>query len=523
MQPLMQDQTAARVSGVSAVGCASLDFTPPQEYGVGLQSAGAAHAPVATAADMNSDGNPDIVQVETAGVSVLLGDGVGGFGLPLTVSASSNNYWLANSDFNRDGKTDVATVNSVFLGNGNGTLQSGLPFTAGVDPTFVVVGDWNSDGKLDLAVSELRAFVVWVLIGNGDGTFQPPVSYDVGPLPTSVSWGDVNGDGHVDLVVTEAPKALPQEDGPGSGFAECGGESTGGGPPVGAPQSSQTRQTATFTYGDSPNMTILFGNGDGTFQYAYNFGNSGISLQAVVYDFNGDGKLDIADMNIGEIRMRFGNGDGTFQPPIVYQTGLCSKALYGYDFNKDGKLDLITADQGSRNVSIFIGNGDGTFLAPQAFNVWRSPISVAVADFNRDGWLDLAVPHLEQNNPTLPTGTAVRLGNTAKVPPTISGGTASPSTLSPANHQFVDVTIAYTASDNCDTSITSSLTVTSNEPISGTGGGDKSPDWQIVDAHHVKLRAEKALGGNGRVYTITIDCVDLDGNHARRQVQVTVP
>lgn len=495
--------------------CATLDFTAPQEYGTGLQA-----GPI-TAADMNRDGRQDLITVGANGVSILLGDGTGGFLAPATFGSAGGDMVLT-ADFNLDGKKDVATPRAILLGNGDGTLQQPLAVISGTAPTFAIVGDWNGDSKPDLAVTELRAFVLWILIGNGDGTFQPAVSYDVGPLPTSVAAGDLNGDGKVDLVVTDAPKALPQENGPGSGFVECGGESTGGG---GGPSERPLRlSTATFTYGDSPNLSVLLGNGDGTFQSAQNFGDSGISLQVVVEDFNGDGRLDIVDMNVGVVRVRFGNGDGTFQAPVTYTAGDCSKALYARDFNADGNLDLITADQGSRSVSILIGNGDGTFQALQRFNVWRAPSSVAIADFNNDGWLDLAAPHKDQENPTLQNGIAVRLNHIAHIPPTIGGPAISPTVLSPANHQLIPVTVDYAVSDNCDSaSVGCALTVSSNEPITGTGPGDKSPDWQVIDAHHVQLRAEKAKNGNGRVYSVTITCTDLHGNSANQVAQVAVP
>ena len=106
--------------------------------------------------------------------------------------------------------------------------------------------------------------------------------------------------------------------------------------------------------------------------------------------------------------------------------------------------------------------------------------------------------------------------------PVITGASANPSVLWPPNHALVPVTVNYTASDNCG-SVTCTLTVTSNEPINGTDDGDTSPDWIIVDAHHVKLRAERSGVGSGRIYTITITCTDGVGNSSNHTVSVTVP
>jgi hypothetical protein len=106
-------------------------------------------------------------------------------------------------------------------------------------------------------------------------------------------------------------------------------------------------------------------------------------------------------------------------------------------------------------------------------------------------------------------------------PPVISNESASTSILSPANHTMRDVTINYTVTDNC--TVTSTLSVTSNEPVNGTGDGDTDPDWIVVDDHHVKLRAERAAQGNGRIYTITITAVDPAGNISTKPIEVRVP
>ena len=67
------------------------------------------------------------------------------------------------------------------------------------------------------------------------------------------------------------------------------------------------------------------------------------------------------------------------------------------------------------------------------------------------------------------------------------------------------------------------LTVSSNEAINGSGDGNTSPDWQVVDAHHVQLRAERSGNGNGRIYTLTLTCTDVAGNHTVRISKVLVP
>ena len=110
-------------------------------------------------------------------------------------------------------------------------------------------------------------------------------------------------------------------------------------------------------------------------------------------------------------------------------------------------------------------------------------------------------------------------------PPVITDVGVDKPTLWPPNHKMVTVQVNYNVTDNHTPSanLACSLSVTSNEPVNGTGDGDTAPDWEVLDAHRVRLRAERAGGGNGRIYTITITCQDAAGNTSTRTVSVSVP
>lgn len=106
--------------------------------------------------------------------------------------------------------------------------------------------------------------------------------------------------------------------------------------------------------------------------------------------------------------------------------------------------------------------------------------------------------------------------------PQISNAAVSTPILRVANHRLTDVTVSYNVTDNCGT-VNTTLSVSSSEPVNGLGDGDTAPDWEIVDANHVRLRAERAGRGTGRIYTITITATDSAGNSSHQEVFVTVP
>jgi hypothetical protein len=132
--------------------------------------------------------------------------------------------------------------------------------------------------------------------------------------------------------------------------------------------------------GQNNSVSILLGHPDGTLlDYGHNY-SVGVSPQQIaVADLNGDGKADLAVLNFvcppntptcpaGSVSILLGNGDGTFQPRVDYATGAAPVAIVVEDFNGDGKLDVATTnhinpiDSGSPGtVSILRGNGDGTF------------------------------------------------------------------------------------------------------------------------------------------------------------------
>ena len=146
-------------------------------------------------------------------------------------------------------------------------------------------------------------------------------------------------------------------------------------------------------------VSILLGNADGTFASRKDFATGKSPVSVVAGDFNGDGKLDLAIANSSDLTVSIllGNGDGTFQSGAVLPTRNPPHRVIVGDFNGDRKLDIATVNttfvttSANNSVSILLGKGDGTFAPAIEYPMDGATFSIAAGDFNRDGKLDLAV------------------------------------------------------------------------------------------------------------------------------------
>jgi hypothetical protein len=173
------------------------------------------------------------------------------------------------------------------------------------------------------------------------------------PTPAGVVSADFNGDGHLDLAVT-----------------------------------NRIDNT----------VSVLLGNGDGTFGGVRTFRAGAGPVAIAAADFNGDTHIDMVTANKGDdsISILLGRGDGTFQPRVDLTSTTGPVTILSADFNGDGVPDLATANQVAGRISIWLGSGNGTFAGRMDFPTGGGPVALAAADFNKDGKLDLIAANYEE-------------------------------------------------------------------------------------------------------------------------------
>ncbi|MGD0363470.1 MAG: FG-GAP-like repeat-containing protein [Bryobacteraceae bacterium] len=191
--------------------------------------------------------------------------------------------------------------------------------------------------------------VVWLPVGFASpAPVLNATSLPVGSAPSYVAVADLNNDGKLDLAVTNSGSAT---------------------------------------------VSILLGNGDGTFAAHQDYATGNAPMAVAVGDFNHDGILDLVTANQTDntVSILLGAGGGAFGSQTVYATGNQPGAVIVADLNGDGNLDLAVANQADNTVSILFGNGDGTFAAHLDYAAGEAPDALVAGDFNGDGKLDLAV------------------------------------------------------------------------------------------------------------------------------------
>lgn len=376
-------QTLTCVAALNNMCMCTAGFAAAVNYPSGDSPTGAALA------DLDKDGSVDLVTANFTGdnLSFLKGSGNGSFAAKVDIPLSRNAAAVKVGDLNDDGFPDLVVASYVNALNAAGVVvllnNKTTPFGATTSfdaPVFypadsttstvdLTLADVNKDNLLDIvAANDNVGGVVTVYLNQvaAKGAFDDGVNYDVVNRPRTVLVHDFNADGTVDLLATNL--------------------------------------------GD-PNVSLLLGNGDGTFQTRTDYATGSGPFGAILADFNADGKPDVVTANFfaSDVSVLLSSASGTFPSHVEYPVGNQPAWVAALDVDKDLKVDIVSAnsDSTSNSVSLLIGKGDGTFNAKIDYVVGMTPQHVLLEDVNKDGKPDIVVANVGSDNVSVLLNTTV--------------------------------------------------------------------------------------------------------------------
>lgn len=451
-------------------------------------------------------------------ISILQGNGDGTFQNQTVISLPTGfaPTALTTANLTNSGHQDLIVTGNVansangavlvLLGNGDGTFNETTqsPLKVGNDPVFVITSDFNSDGFQDLAIANQGDNTISFFLGNGDGTFRTPppatIFLPAGSEPTSLAAADLNGDGRIDLVTANK---------------------------------------------GTNNISVFFGNGNGTFQTPTNYATGNSPVYVALADFNNQGALDIVVANNGapstsnggnSVTIYYNQINTTDVPTGSFVAGKTRDFLAGSgptsiaiaDYNLDGFVDLAVTDENDNAVTILFNGGNETFTASPEIPVGTAPVSIVTADFNGDGRSDAAIADSGSAEATVILNTPNLLG---------SGSPGTNGTPFPGV-QYLDVGLKVKATprihlgDEVTLQLSFELSSISNQnlnsiPVINTENVDQTvrvkQDQTAVLAGFFQSQLTAALTGNPGIADIPgVGLVDQNQNNQRQDTDLVI-
>lgn len=353
--------------------------------------------------DLNGDGVPDIVTVDSASnsMSVFIGNKDGTYQPRKVYPVGRNPSDVALVDLDHDGNLDAIVTNNddntvtIWWGKGDGTFSSSTLLPTSSGPHRIVTGDLDGDGNTDIVVVDWTGTAITIFYGDGKRNFTIQTLGSWG-APSSVALGDLNGDGKPDIVIGGERETVYLNLGnrqykqtgnfqPGfhsDSIAIADINHDGKGDVIAASQHEAV-------------MTVLYGNGDGTLDDNTNdivvYGLSGPATDMKLVDVNKDGILDavVAYGTTGAISVLIGTADGHFlaRQDSTVSTGVNRIAMV--DLGGNGNEDMVGVNTTGAGLFLFYGNPGIALASPVTYPVGNSPAGLAIGDLNDDGHPDI--------------------------------------------------------------------------------------------------------------------------------------
>jgi hypothetical protein len=363
-------------------------------------------ASAAYCADIHLLGTAQLTSAKTAALKFIPGPGSHSY-KAVFVGTYSDGTSSSNASALAVTASNASTTTITQSGNpGNYTLTATVAGQGSRPPAGAVSFLDTSNGNSVLDTAALGQGVTSLSWHNSQ-------SIATGSYPSSIASGDFNGDGIPDMALVNSNSntlTILLGNGDGTFKATATSPQTGSNPVFVAVGdfNNDGKADLAVANANSNTLTILLGNGEGTFTAtAVNPTTVSDPQSIAAGDFNGDGILDLAVANYSSntVTVLLGNGDGTFTAsPMSAQTGGEPISIVAGDFNGDGILDLAVANANGNSLTILLGNGDGSFALGVSRQTGSSPQSIAVGDFNGDGIPDLAVANYYSNSVTILLG-----------------------------------------------------------------------------------------------------------------------
>ncbi len=272
------------------------------------------------AADLDGDGDPDLVTGNQSGSTVAVFKNTGGaWGVPVVYAVGGSCHGVAVLDADSDGDIDVMAANLTDIrwmkNDGTGVLSNGGGFDGGgIGEWQVVTTDANDDGHADMFVGNEASGTIGILLGDGAGHFPVSATRAIGSDVWGVGAGDVDGDGNIDAIGTDNLSAA---------------------------------------------VVVVRGNGAGGFLAGvtpYSVGTNPVSVDLA--DFDGDGDLDLSVANFGSANASvFFNSAGTFVPAPDLNAQSAGSCTVPVDFDRDGDTDLVVTDELADKAFVYLQTG----------------------------------------------------------------------------------------------------------------------------------------------------------------------